>query len=1032
MSNQSNTSCHAAETNYDSLTELAAMVCAVQIAFIYVKEGERLYLKSMFDSRQNESYHQEFALALPAVPFSATFPIADEEGNVLGTLNVMDRVPRTLSLSQKRGLELICRQALELIVEKKKEEELRNFEKIFNLSNDLICIVTLEGDFKKVNPSFTKILGWEQDFFLKTPITDLFHPEDTAANLLELKRLSEGYPSVNFTSRIRTADGSYSTIEWVSTPELLTGTLFCIGRDLSEYKIKDEKRLLLEQDLRRTTEMLEQTNQVAKVGGWEFDLIGEQVYWTSETKRIHEVEQSYEPSLKDGLSFYKEGEDRDKIIEAIADSKLSGRSWELELQISTRTGKDKWVKTIGHAFCENGICTRLYGSFQDIDKIKKAEIESLRDKAILSSFVENVPAAVAMLDNDMNYVAVSDRWIEEYNLLGKAVPGSSYYDWFLIVDDARRARHQRILAGATERMEEEIHLTDRPGVVQHISWEMRPWYESDGKIGGLMIFTLNITENVRQKNELKEAKRLAEEASIAKSDFLANMSHEIRTPLNGIIGFTDLVLKTKLSETQDQYLSIVNESANSLLDIINDILDFSKIEAGKLELDIEETDLYKLSNQATDIITYQVQKKGLELLLNLQPDLPGLIWVDAVRLKQILINLLGNAVKFTASGEIELKIEVLNGHGENTRMRFSVRDTGIGIRAENQEKIFNAFAQEDGSTTKKYGGTGLGLSINNKLLSLMGSRLQLYSTPGEGSVFFFDIDVKTSYLNSRQRKRIKLIKKVLVVDDNSNNRLILDQMLLIKNIKTTSVESGEEALKLLNSGEKFDAILMDYHMPDMDGLETIRKIRENSRYIQEPQPTILMCSSSDSERMIKEAEELQVRQRLVKPVKMAELYELLAHIHEHEIKEEAADSVNEIEEPSKAGITILVADDNLINLILARTIIRRTFENARVIEVNNGLEALRYCEKNRPDLILMDIQMPVLNGYEATQQIRHLNGEQHIPIIALTAGNVKDELERCIAAGMDDLITKPFVEETIAVVLQKWLLYTHTAVKDLG
>lgn len=1025
MGKRSNNAYHATETNYDSLTELAAMICSAQIAFIYVKADERLYLKSVFDSRKNDNYHHEFALALPAVPFSATFSITDKDKNVLGTLNIMDRMPRTLTFAQKRGLELICQQALQLIIEKKKEKELRNFEKIFNLSNDLICIVTLEGAFEKVNPSFTKILGWEADFFLKTPLSDLFHPDDVEMNLLELKRLSEGYPSVNFTSRIRTVEGSYKTIEWVSTPELTTGTLFCIGRDLSDYKIKDEKRLLLEQDLQRTTEMLEQTNKVAKVGGWEFDLLEKQMYWTSETKRIHDEDLSYEPNLKDGIYFYKEGSDRDKIKKAIDESVNTGKSWELELQIITRTGKEKWVKAIGHAFCENGICSRLYGSFQDIDKRKKAEIESLRDKAILSSFVENVPAAVAMLDNEMKYVVVSDRWIEEYNLVGKAVPGSSYYDWFLLVDDERRARHQRILGGATERMEEEINLTNKPGDVQHISWEMRPWYESDGKIGGIMIFTLNITENVRQKNELKAAKRLAEEASIAKSDFLANMSHEIRTPLNGIIGFTDLLLKTKLSETQDQYLSIVNESANSLLDIINDILDFSKIEAGKLELDIEETDLYKLSNQATDIITYQVQKKGLELLLNLQPDLPGLIWVDAVRLKQILVNLLGNAVKFTQFGEIELKIEVLSGHGANTRMRFSVRDTGIGIKASNQEKIFDAFAQEDGSTTKKYGGTGLGLSINNKLLSLMGSRLQLYSTAGEGSIFFFDIDIKTSYLNSKQRKTIKLIKKVLIVDDNNNNRLILEEMLSMKHIRAVAVDSGREALKLLESGEKFDAILMDYHMPDMDGLETIRKIRAQSRDNKEPQPTILMCSSSDSERMIKEAEELEVRQRIVKPVKMAELYELLSRIHNHQPKDDVVDSVHEILERPKVGITILVADDNLINLILARTIIRRAFENVRVIEVNNGLEALRYCEKNMPDLILMDIQMPVLNGYEATTQIRQLEGDMHIPIIALTAGNVKDERERCIAAGMDDLITKPFVEETIATVLQKWLLHTQ-------
>lgn len=648
------------------------------------------------------------------------------------------------------------------------------------------------------------------------------------------------------------------------------------------------------------------------------------------------------------------------------------------------------------------------------------EPETITSKKILSSFVKHVPAAVAMLDKDMHFIAASNRWLEEYELQDTQVLGSSYYTVFPHLDEERRARHQRILAGATERVEEDLFYGKSREEPSNISWEMRPWYGEDDKIGGMMIFTQNITQIITQKNELLEARRTAEKASLAKSDFLASMSHEIRTPLNGVIGFTDLVMKTHLSNTQQQYLSIVHQSANSLLDIINDILDFSKIEAGKLDLDIEECDLYELSSQATDMIIYQVQKKDLELLLNIQPGSPALIWADCVRLKQILVNLLGNAVKFTDSGEIELRVEVISGAGDDTQMRFSVRDTGIGIKAERQEKIFEAFSQEDGSTTKKYGGTGLGLTITNKLLGLMGSKLQLHSTPGEGSNFFFMVNLKTSLADPQQQQNFDLIKKVLIVDDNSNSRQILENMLQLKHISSGAVQSGAEALNILASREQFDVILMDYHMPHMNGLDTIRKIRSSTDGRYNHIPIILLFSSSDDEKVITACEELGVNHQLVKPVKMADLFNLLSQIHLKPAK------VNEPAAEHRAldfnrSMTILVADDNPVNLILARTIIKRTISNALVIEVSNGLEAVRFCGKNIPDLILMDIQMPGLNGYEATQQIRQLKHPSYIPIIALTAGTVKEEWERCMAAGMDDLVIKPVVEDTVAAVLKKWL-----------
>jgi signal transduction histidine kinase/response regulator RpfG family c-di-GMP phosphodiesterase len=628
----------------------------------------------------------------------------------------------------------------------------------------------------------------------------------------------------------------------------------------------------------------------------------------------------------------------------------------------------------------------------------------------------------------MKYVAVSNFWLEKFNLKGKQVIGKSYYDAFSNLDEERRERHKRILTGAVEKTNEDIFHLEGVEEPMFISWEMRPWYQYDGTIGGMMISIQDITLSVKHREELKAAKLLAEQASNAKSEFLASMSHEIRTPLNGVIGFTDLLLKTRLNETQQQYLNIVNHSANALLSIINDILDFSKIEAGKLELDIEKCDIYELGSQATDIITYQVQTKGLEMLLNVSPDLPRFIWADALRLKQILINLLGNATKFTETGEIELKIEVLSAYNDHTRIRFAVRDTGIGIKPEQQSKIFQAFSQEDPSTTKKYGGTGLGLTISNRLLELMDSGLKLESTPGIGSTFYFDLDLKSAQGEPVSWENIELIKRALIVDDNENNRLILTQMLLLKNIESVNAGNGQEALRLLAKGEQFDVIIMDYHMPQMDGLEVIKKIREafqNSGQI----PVILLYSSSDDGEIIKACDALQVKHRLVKPVKMQDVYHTLSRLHVKETDFAAGKVVDKITTIT-ARINILVAEDNAVNMLLAKTILKRIAPNAHIMEAKTGVEALEMCRRLWPDLVFMDIQMPEMNGYDTTRQIRAMQGEKHIPVIALTAGNVKGEKEKCLAAGMDDFLVKPIVEDSLGLMFNKWINHGDQAVND--
>ncbi|QJD97252.1 response regulator [Mucilaginibacter robiniae] len=1166
------------EEEFDRITELAALICDTPISLISLIDENRLWLKSkvgldvdevprelafcqytiMGDSllevpnaSEDERFkNNELVTGDSNLQFYAGYPLIDHQGYTLGTLCVIDHKPQELNPKQRRSLALLAKVVMELIIERQQKEELRNLEKLFSVSDDLICIVGKDGYFRKINPAFEKVLGWDEEYNLSHPIAHLVHPDDLAASQQGLNNLyngQNGETTIIGVHRSLAKSGDYKTIQWATTIDPLTGNLFCIGRDITEQIYKEQKladsenklrayfenvqglmcthdlegnllsfnqfgasllgytpeeiltkslydlvlperheqlnaylnqirvtgsaqgqlpsigkdghtkiwmfnnvlavnpdgytyvianatniteRVELENNLKHTTDMLERTNEVAQVGGWEVDLVKQTVYWTSVTKQIHGVPSDFQPTMNLGLKFYKEGESSDKIITIINEAIQEGKSWNQDLQIVNAQGREIWVRTIGNCVIEDGVVKKLFGTFQDIDEQKKAQLEISKSRAILAAFVENTPASVAMLDNNMQYIAVSNRWLEEYFLKGKPVIGHSYYELFPFVNDEGKARHQRILNGAIERKEEDCILLEGMAQNAYLSWEMRPWYQFDGSIGGIMIFTQNVTAHIKQRDELKAATVQAEAASVAKSEFLANMSHEIRTPLNGVIGFTDLVLKTQLTDTQQQYLSIVNQSANALLSIINDILDFSKIEAGKLELDIEQSDLYEMSAQATDIITYQVQNKGLEMLLNLAPQLPRFIWTDSVRLKQILINLLSNAAKFTERGEIELKIEILRSVGDESVIRFAVRDTGIGIQPAKQSKIFDAFSQEDSSTTKRYGGTGLGLTISNKLLGLMNSKLQLQSTPGVGSTFFFDIQVQTKQDAPIEWMDTANIKQVLIVDDNDNNREILKQMLLLKNIQSTPAKNGFEALQLLASGQRYDVILMDYHMPYMNGLETIAKIRDSFYANKEEQPIILLSSSSDDESVIKSSEKLQVNQRITKPVKMQDIYNALSRLYQknHQVKA----PVNNIDTVTTTDdkVTILIAEDNPVNMLLAKTILKRIAPNAQLIEATNGLEAVKVCENQKADLIFMDVQMPEMNGYEATKAIKKLPQHKNTPIIALTAGNVKSERENCMEAGMDDFVVKPVVEDTIAITLNKWLMVAHTPVPN--
>jgi PAS domain S-box-containing protein len=651
------------------------------------------------------------------------------------------------------------------------------------------------------------------------------------------------------------------------------------------------------------------------------------------------------------------------------------------------------------------------------------------ERALLRTVIDNIPDFIYAKDVNGRFLVANIAVARNLGMTPEQLLGK--HDFDLFPEEFAKNFHadeQALIRTGTPLVGREELVIDEAGEQHNLLTSKIPWRDERGRISGLVGIGRDITQGTRLVAEMRAAREAAEAANRSKSEFLANMSHEIRTPINGVLGMAELLQDTQLDHTQRDYARTIHESGKALLTVINDILDFSKIEAGKLDIEQVDIDLRSTIEDVARLIAFQAHRKRLELTLDIDASLPAAVKGDPGRLRQILTNLGGNAVKFTAVGEVAIAVTLVESGAEGTLVRFEVRDTGIGIPPDRIDRLFQPFSQVDASTTRQFGGTGLGLSIVRRLVELMGGQCGVSSVPGSGSTFWFTLPFAATEQVLSQRARLPQAlkdRRILVVDDNQTNLKILAAQMERCGVQAVCVSSAATALEALRSavteGRPYEVALLDHDMPDIDGSQLGRTINAD--------PTLnsvrlVLLTSSGQPGESSHFSRMGFAGYLLKPVSHGDLVDTLSIVlggaaDDRGVPNPAIVTHSELlaMRAREKRVHVLLAEDNLVNQKVAAKLLEKL--GHRVDIAANGKEAVRAWENGHFDVILMDCQMPEMDGYEATRQIRHRELPSHrTPIIALTAHAMKGADDDCRAAGMDGYITKPIDSELLRSTIE--------------